>query len=464
MRVYDYSDIVLREVSEPEKDWPHHPVELSDKTIDKRKKAVISHMKQRGLQSLVIYATLEHGSNFEYLVGFLPRFEEALLVFHEDGQAFLVLGNENHNKGHKARIENTTILCSYFSLPNQPMQNEETFIDILEKTGISGKRTGVVGWKNFTSKYENNRKMFDIPAYILSALEKLCGRENITNETDLFIGNNGVRIINNANELAHYEFSSSLASDCMLDAMNALKPGITEFEIGEKLLRYGQRTSVVTIAAFGPRFIKGNMYPTDKKLEKGDPVSLTIGYRGGLSSRTGFAAESAADLPDGQKDYFEKVCAPYFTSIRAWLETIHVGMKGGEMYDLIAHVLPKETFHWYLCPGHTTAEEEWMSSPIYAGSEEVMESGEIFETDIIPSVEGYNGVSAESTCAIAAAPLQEEIQREYPEMWRRIENRRKYIKEVLGINLHPNVLPMCSTLGYMRPLALSRKAAIVKKK
>lgn len=42
-----------------------------------------------------MYADKEHGGNFEYLTGFIPRFEEALLVLHREGEAVLVLGNEN---------------------------------------------------------------------------------------------------------------------------------------------------------------------------------------------------------------------------------------------------------------------------------------------------------------------------------------------------------------------------------
>ncbi|MFR5077960.1 MAG: hypothetical protein ACLTDX_07970 [[Clostridium] innocuum] len=62
-------------------------------------------MHEDGFDAVVVYADLEHGSNFEYLCGFLPRFEEALLILHANGKAFMVLGNENLNKAGKARIE-----------------------------------------------------------------------------------------------------------------------------------------------------------------------------------------------------------------------------------------------------------------------------------------------------------------------------------------------------------------------
>ena len=39
--------------------------------------------------------------------------------------------------------------------------------------------------------------------------------------------------------------------------------------------------------------------------------------------------------------------------------------------------------------------------------------------------------------------------------------RRRYLKEVLGIDLKEEVLPMCSTLGYLRPYLLNQEAALV---
>lgn len=94
----------------------------------------------------------------------------------------MVMGKENLKKISKARLEATAIHAPYFSLPNQPMENTKPFIEILKDTKIADKRIGVVGWK------EDNKKMFDVPMFVMSALIELCGYENITNEADIFIG------------------------------------------------------------------------------------------------------------------------------------------------------------------------------------------------------------------------------------------------------------------------------------
>ncbi len=460
---YNYSDIVLKEIKMPVKDCTGVHVDLSDETMEKRKQTVLDKMAAKGLDTLIVYGDLEHGGNFEYLVGFVTRFEEALLVLHKEGNAYLVLGNENENKASKSRIKAEGILASYFSLPNQPMQNEEPFTDILRKTCIEGKKVGVAGWKLFTSRYEDNKKLYDIPYYMLKAIFDICGGENVENATDIFFGRDGARNINNANEIAHYEFGASLACDAMLDAMNALKPGLSEFEAGHLLQPYGQRGNVVTIAAFGERFIKANIYPTERKLVTGCPVSLTIGLKGGSASRSGVAVSDVSELPEKQQDYVEQVVAPYFTAIRRWLENIRVGMTGGELYALVDEVLPRRQYKWYLCPGHLTSDEEWSCSPIYEGSEDVIRSGMLLQTDILPSISGYPSANVESPLCVADEKLRNEIKEQYPEMYARMMARREYIINEIGINLSEDVLPTGSILGYMRPLMLSSKAAVVKK-
>lgn len=89
---------VLKQVSAPQKDCAGTPVGLSDETIAERKQKVLAAMKARGLDQLIVYGDVEHGGNFEYLVGYFTRFEEALLVLNANGKATLVLGNENLNK------------------------------------------------------------------------------------------------------------------------------------------------------------------------------------------------------------------------------------------------------------------------------------------------------------------------------------------------------------------------------
>ena len=392
---------------------------------------------------------------------FLPRFEEALLILHANGKAFMVLGNENLNKAGKARIEAVPIHMPHFSLPNQPMQTEKSVAQILASCELEDAgKIGLIGWKNFTSHVEDNHLLFDLPYFLVEALKTVCGKAQFANAAYLLIGENGVRTTNNANEFAHYEYGAALAGNCILKTMDRLKVGKTEMEMAETLAADGQRHSVVTIMATGARFEKANLYPGNKQIQCGDKISITTGFKGGLQSRAGYAVECAEQLPEKEQDYLKAVAIPYFQAVKTWLETIKIGINGNDLYEAVEAVLPKEDYGWTLNPGHLCADEEWMSSPIYPQSEETLQSGMLFQIDIIPSVNGYGGVSCESGILLADEQLRKAIAKEYPAVWERIVKRRAYMQEVLGIRIQEDVLPTSMATAYLRPYLLKKEMAL----
>lgn len=453
--------IKLKEIEAPKPEEGLIPVMLSDETMQNRKARLLENMQKDGFDAVVVYADLEHGSNFEYLCGFLPRFEEALLILHANGKAFMVLGNENLNKAGKARIEAVPIHMPHFSLPNQPMQTEKSVAQILASCELEdAEKIGLIGWKNFTSHVEDNHLLFDLPYFLVEALKTVCGKAQFANAAYLLIGENGVRTTNNANEFAHYEYGAALAGNCILKTMDRLKVGKTEMEMAETLAADGQRHSVVTIMATGARFEKANLYPGNKQIQYGDKISITTGFKGGLQSRAGYAVECAEQLPEKEQDYLKAVAIPYFQAVKTWLETIEIGINGNDLYEAVETVLPKEDYGWTLNPGHLCADEEWMSSPIYPQSEETLQSGMLFQIDIIPSVNGYGGVSCESGILLADEQLRKAIAKEYPAVWERIVKRRAYMQEVLGIRIQEDVLPTSMATAYLRPYLLKKEMAL----
>lgn len=373
----------------------------------------------------------------------------------------MVLGNENLNKAGKARIEAVPIHMPHFSLPNQPMQTEKSVAQILASCELEdAEKIGLIGWKNFTSHVEDNHLLFDLPYFLVEALKTVCGKAQFANAAYLLIGENGVRTTNNANEFAHYEYGAALAGNCILKTMDRLKVGKTEMEMAETLAADGQRHSVVTIMATGARFEKANLYPGNKQIQCGDKISITTGFKGGLQSRAGYAVECAEQLPEKEQDYLKAVAIPYFQAVKTWLETIKIGINGNDLYEAVEAVLPKEDYGWTLNPGHLCADEEWMSSPIYPQSEETLQSGMLFQIDIIPSVNGYGGVSCESGILLADEQLRKAIAKEYPAVWERIVKRRAYMQEVLGIRIQEDVLPTSMATAYLRPYLLKKEMAL----
>jgi Xaa-Pro aminopeptidase len=420
-------------------------------------------MAQQGLDTLVIYADKEHGGNFEYLTGFIPRFEEALLVLQRDGEAVLVLGNENLKLAAHARLANRVLHAPWFSLPNQPMDNQRDPPALLRDAGLAaGNNVGLVGWKLFTGATDDSLQMFDLPAFIVDALRLAAPQARLRNAAGIFISpDSGARTTNNANELAHYEYGANLASTAILTALNAIAPGKTEKQIGALLAAEGQANNVVMIAATGERFAHANLYPGDKVIQRGDKFSLTTSYKGGLSSRAAYVVADENELKPEVADYLDVVAKPYFNAVVSWLQNLRIGMPGGEMYDLIEQVLPKADYHWHLNPGHLVADEEWLCSPIGPKSAATLQSGMILQIDIIPSRAGYAGASIEDTVALADEALRNEIQAAWPALWQRICSRRAYIQMHLGITLPEAVLPFSNTVGYLRPWLLNQSLALV---
>lgn len=458
--------IILEKVEKPQLDNSGKIEMLTDATMAERKNKILNLMEQSGLDTLIVYCDLEHGGNFSYLTGFVTRFEESLCVLHRDGKAYLVLGNENTKMIQYSRLEAELIHTPFFSLPDQPMDGEEQLTTILEKAQLkSDANVGIAGWKMFTAANERNDDLFDVPYYLVEAVKSIVSEGTVKNRTDLFIhAGYGARSMNNGNEIAHYEFGASLASDCVLSAVAAVQLGKAELEIADQLVRYGQLPTVVPIAATGERFQDAYIYPRNNQVKLGDKMSITTGFKGGLSSRSGYAVSKAAELPVENQDYLEKVAIPYYNAFITWLEQIRIGMTGAELYRKIDVILPQETFHWHLNPGHLTADEEWMSSLMKKDSTDTFKSGMLLQIDIIPSIEGYAGASCESGIALADETLRQELQREYPALWRRFEKRRRYLKEILNINVPEWVLPMSSGVAFYSPFFLADDQVLKKQR
>lgn len=62
---------------------------------------------------------------------------------------------------------------------------------------------------------------------------------------------------------------------------------------------------------------------------------------------------------------------------------------------------------------------------------------------------------------ISDKTIEQRKQKIIEKMYQRMMKRRNYIIKNLGIQLHEDVLPMCSTLAYMRPFMLSKQAITI---
>jgi hypothetical protein len=218
-----------------------------------------------------------------------------------------------------------------------------------------------------------------------------------------------------------------------------------------------------TMLSSGSRASIGLNSPSDRIIERGDQFTTAFSYWGSLTCRAGFVAESADDLPEGAKDYVERFVVPYFDAAAEWYETVGIGVPGGLLDAQVRKRLDTPFFNLILNPGHLIHLDEWMSTPIYPGSREELHSHSAIQLDIIPaSGSVYFTTNIEDGIALLDDRARAEFAERFPESSRRIEHRRAFMGDELGIRLKPEVLPFSNLAGYLPPLLLQPGMAMSK--
>ncbi len=444
---------VLREVSLPDFGMPSGVPEIPTAVYEARLTRLRERAERRGYDRVVVYADREHSANASYLTGFDPRFEEALLVIGPEGEPAVLVGNECWGIAGAAPIGLRRHRFQDFSLPNQPRDRSEPLADILASEGVArGARIGVVGWKAYGSP-----GMSDLPAYLVDELRGLVGSEgSVENATDLFIDpSDGLRVINEPEQVAAIEWASCHTSTGMRSLLAGLRPGMSEHEAVALLGWNGWPLSCHLMLTAGPRARYGLLSPGDRRIERGDPFTSAFGIWGALTCRAGFVVEDASELPEPIRDYVDRLVGPYFAAIGAWYAALHVGQTGGALQSIIDERLGDPFFGIFLNPGHQIHLDEWVASPIFPGSRVQLRSGMAFQVDVIPATgTDYFTTNIEDGILLADGTLRDALRERFPEMWSRIERRRAFMADALGIELHPDVLPLSNLPAVLTPFIL----------
>jgi hypothetical protein len=205
----------------------------------------------------------------------------------------------------------------------------------------------------------------------------------------------------------------------------------------------------------GERATLGLLSPGDRRIERGDRFTTAFGIWGALNCRAGFVVEDAGELPAGIRDYVERLVAPYFAAVAEWYGALRVGQTGGALFDIVERHLGDPFFGIFLNPGHQIGLDEWVNSPISKGSTIELRSGMALQVDIIPATgTDYFTTNIEDGIALADAGLRDALADRYPDTWRRIEARRRFMADALGIVLHADVLPFSNIPAYLPPFVL----------
>lgn len=449
-----------------EVDWPvfglaERPPVVEASELQGRLEALRAAMDSNGLTHLVVYADREHFANLAYLTNFDPRFEESVLIVARDGDPLIVVGNECEGYLGVSPLYTTGRLRTErfqpFSLLNQPRDSSRKIRDIFAGEGIrAGSQVGCVGWKYFAdSEHPDGAHAIDLPAYLVDTLRDLAGRAAVVNATALMMHpQHGLRARCSPSEIAYFEYTGVLASEGMKRMLFGLRPGMKDTELASLCGYNGEPLSCHMTLVTEANRNQGLSGPVGASIATGSPLATNLAYWGSNVCRAGWVAKSAEDLVPAARDYVAAFAGPYFEVMAEWFRLLRIGTPGGELRALIAEKLPFERFGIFLNPGHLIHLDEWLSSPVYAGSEIPLRSGMAIQVDVIPSSPVYFSTRMEDGVVLADAELRRSLKALYPACFARCEQRRAFMIDVLGIDVSEEVLPLSNMPTIVPPFFL----------
>jgi Xaa-Pro aminopeptidase len=443
----------LARIELPEFGMPDVGPNLPDALYPARVVRLRERATAAGYDRLVVYGDREHSANLSYLTGFDPRFEEAALVLGRSDEPAILVGNECYGMAGAAPLAMRRHRFQDFSLPSQPRDRSRPLVQILADEGFGrGTRVGVVGWKTYARP-----EQMDAPSYLVDELRAMVGPDgSVENATGLLIDSaDGLRVVNEVEQLAAFEFAACQTSLGIRRLLAGLRPGMTEREAVRLLGWNGMPLSCHLMLTAGPRASLGLLSPGDRVIERGDRFTVAFGVWGALNCRAGFVVEDASELPTAIGDYVERLVGPYFEAVAEWYGALRIGQTGGALHEIVDRHLGDPFFGIFLNPGHQLHLDEWVNSPISPGSTVELRSGMVFQVDIIPATgTDYFTTNIEDGIALADVSLRSAFAAAYPVAWNRIEARRLFMREALGIDLHPDVLPFSNLPAFLTPYLL----------
>ena len=437
----------------PETGLPDVPPDPSPAERTGRLAAVRAEMARRGLGALFVYGDREHAANLHWLTGFDPRFEEALLVVRPE-DALLIAGNECLPYTQiSSLVESGAIRvahCASFSLISQP-RGTARLADILAAEVPAGERVGAAGWKYFgADEVDDPDTALDLPAFIADPLRARAG--SVVNATDLFMHpGHGLRCTVDAGEIARLEFANQMAASALRRMVFAFAEGMTDFAAFEAAAVGGLPLGCHATFATGARAAQGLSGPTGQVLRRGSPISFNICHWGANICRAGWLASGPQDLPEAARGYLDAFAGPYLEGLSDWFGLMRPGVSGGAVWQRVMARLPHDIFGIDLNPGHLIGLDEWISSPIFDGSDLPLRSGMAMQCDVIPSHPVFGSTRMEDGYVIADAALRADLKARFPAVAARCAARARFMRDVIGLDVPETLLPLADTCGVIAP-------------
>jgi hypothetical protein len=316
-----------------------------------------------------------------------------------------------------------------------------------------GQTIGLVGWKYFEpAEWDDASPGLFVPDYLVRMLSRIAGGAEALKEATPVLMHpvSGLRSIIDVDQIALHEWGAARASAAVWRILTGTRLGGSEHEAASAMGYAGEVLSAHVMYATGDSNdpVIGLRSPGSRIAKRGNGVTAGVGFWGGLSARGGLIAD--------HDEAFLKTAAAYFDGLIAWYEAADIGVAGEAVFAAVTERLARGGLRSALNPGHLTGHDEWIHTPIRPGSDERIASGMPFQVDVIPTpVRAGWALNCEDGVVFADAALRAELKARHPAVVERIEARRKFVGDKLGIPIKDSILPLSSTPLCLPPFWLA---------
>lgn len=207
-----------------------------------------------------------------------------------------------------------------------------------------------------------------------------------------------LRMVKDAQELALMEKAVSIVDAALERVVPALRPGVTEREIAWELERTmrelgAEGLSFDTIVAAGPNAAMPHHRPTDRPIQRGEPIVLDLGCK-----VQGYCSDQTRTVYIGEQDEtFQRVYDLVLGAQLTAIESVRAGMTGAEA-DALARTVIQEAGYGERF-GHGTGHGSGLAihedPRVTMGSQQVLSDGMVFSIEPGIYIPGWGGVRIE---------------------------------------------------------------------
>lgn len=441
----------------------------AETTIDEYRSRVADAarlLRDNDLDAAVVYGDREYFGDIYHLTGVDPRFEEGILILSSAGVGTLLLGNEDFDFGPAREIGHAVELWQDLSPAGQRRDKPARLHDLLGRAGItSGVRVGLNGQKRMDPEFfDGDEVRFSAPHYLVETVRDAVGATgSVTDIKELFTDPaTGLRARASAHDIALFEFGASVSSLSVLRVMQGIEVGVYADALSDVMIRRGLADTAHAMVNFASS--RGLNSPRHLPARLGEKYQIAHGVRGGLTCRTGMVASSASELVGPARGMYEPLVLNYFDTLVAWWESVAVGADSEHVFAATDAVRDPELFDFALNPGHSLHYEEWSHSSFWPGHGRPLVSGNVLQCDIIPATTvSFMSVDIEDGIALADAALRAELAADYPDLWDRVQRRRAFLTDEIGIRVADSVLPLSNMPLWHAPFVLDPTINLVRR-